>query len=861
MLQCKIIRYMVFCFYFCCVVLWALPCRAANNAEKKALSISKNHVIWEDPKHPLKFSMDKRFGINRSVNRVSIIWFNSDMPDFLSDVGSPGGIQKKPWWTSGPIGTVSAFDKFLDRLEQTQKERENELNPTEPNENKKPVANAGMDFIGISNKLITLNGAASFDPNQDFLEFMWTQTKGTPVTIRNPDSMQPWFIAPTVSEETAFTFKLTVTDPTGARDSDVVDGSIRHSDDQDPYLEILSPQNGAHVSLNGFTLYGTASDLGGISRIVVSLCLNDVIKIPGQGAIYDINTHQWHLTVDDFQLEPDTVGIVVVTAIDTDNHQSNKTIQVKIGSSVDNEPPIANAGIDQYAEIGTRITLDGSASYDPEQQRLVYGWTQTAGEIVELSQANTSKAFFTFPAGVQTESEITIGRQISESGTTSEKLATRTVAPSNDLVFRLVTNDGELDSKPDFVRISLRKENSTRPVANAGIDSTAAPGTQVNLDGSMSYDKDGNFLSYRWFQASGPKISLNSADQERAHFYAPQVSENTSYAFNLVVSDGKFESEPDQVVVLVSNSDLQLPMVSITKPANVIALSKSTTIEGFAWDNDYISQLTLSVYDKTTTYFSNQKISFNPSTNQWSFFVPENTFALTDELFIVVIAEDSSRNIEKALKIIRVEDAENRSSPVCQVTVPNQPAAPGSLVQLDASSSYDADGDPITFNWLQNSGPHVNLNLFTPSTPWFIAPESNTPLQFNVTVSDENMSSACSVSVTISDQPVDSTLPTISISQPRNHDTLMRGDLTVKGTAFDPSGIRNVAVSIYDLTRNIHTINNAAASYNADAHLWSYVIDSASLPSEGRIRLSASAFDVHENSSSAICDLMIYEEK
>lgn len=64
-----------------------------------------------------------------------------------------------------------------------------------------------------------------------------------------------------------------------------------------------------------------------------------------------------------------------------------------------NEAPIADAGPDQIGANPGTITLDGSASYDPEGDPIKYQWTQIGGPATSLAGANTAKATFSAAEG------------------------------------------------------------------------------------------------------------------------------------------------------------------------------------------------------------------------------------------------------------------------------------------------------------------------------------------------------------------------------------------------------------------------------------------------------------------------------
>jgi large repetitive protein len=89
------------------------------------------------------------------------------------------------------------------------------------------------------------------------------------------------------------------------------------------------------------------------------------------------------------------------------------------------------------------------------------------------------------------------------------------------------------------------------PVANAGPAQTVDPGTAVMLDGRGSSDPDGDALSYAWAQTAGPAVALNNADQARAGFTAPSVTEQSVLQFRLRVTDARGASAEATTAVTV----------------------------------------------------------------------------------------------------------------------------------------------------------------------------------------------------------------------------------------------------------------------------------------------------------------------
>ncbi|MCB0213463.1 MAG: DUF11 domain-containing protein, partial [Anaerolineae bacterium] len=64
--------------------------------------------------------------------------------------------------------------------------------------------------------------------------------------------------------------------------------------------------------------------------------------------------------------------------------------------------PVAEAGPSLVVPTGQTVTLDGSTSYDPDQNALIYKWTQNGGPAVNLSSSTAAKPTFQAPNSTAT---------------------------------------------------------------------------------------------------------------------------------------------------------------------------------------------------------------------------------------------------------------------------------------------------------------------------------------------------------------------------------------------------------------------------------------------------------------------------
>jgi hypothetical protein len=81
-------------------------------------------------------------------------------------------------------------------------------------------------------------------------------------------------------------------------------------------------------------------------------------------------------------------------------------------------------------------------------------------------------------------------------------------------------------------------------------------GSPVTLDGSLSYDPDGNQIIFAWTQITGPSVIISDANTPKAKFIAPNVETDKIMSFELTVTDenGLSDSGIVQITVIPSTS-------------------------------------------------------------------------------------------------------------------------------------------------------------------------------------------------------------------------------------------------------------------------------------------------------------------
>jgi hypothetical protein len=114
------------------------------------------------------------------------------------------------------------------------------------------------------------------------------------------------------------------------------------------------------------------------------------------------------------------------------------------------------------------------------------------------------------------------------------------------------------------------------PVADAGADQVGVPAGTVTLDGSASFDPDGDPITFQWDQIAGPAVSLSGRNTARATFPA---AEGQNYSFRLTVRDDKGAASLARVSVSVR----EVPRVVIQRFTATPATIRPGDASTLAW--------------------------------------------------------------------------------------------------------------------------------------------------------------------------------------------------------------------------------------------------------------------------------------
>ncbi len=465
-------------------------------------------------------------------------------------------------------------------------------------------------------KSVTVNEAETLvviatvsDPDNDRVTVEWSQISGPQLTMNNTESDSVELTLPSVTSDEEAVIQIMATDEHNLQSSQQVVVTITNVNS----IPVAIAENDEEVEINNVVTLNGSESYDEDGQIIAWLWQ---ITDPNGDAV-ELETSSDAV----IEFTPQTVGEYQIMLLVTDNDHATSSDEKTLTVSAPNLAPVAEAGENQSVVLVNVVTLNGSEYYDPEGEQLAYLWSLASpvGSNVELAQStNVSTNFTPDVAGtyqltltvtdesgltdtdsvvitvdnenlspiavISGNTEVTVGSSVSLSAANSYDPENQTLqyhwavnGPDGDelvladntlqtisfnvdyegiYVISLSVNDGELTSSLATHYVTAVTENIA-PVAMAGEDFSSQPNTEIQLDGSGSYDDDGDTLSYSWTFVSVPEGAapfIYDSTSALAYFTA---SIEGSYVVALTVSDS-FTSTTDNILITVVEESITI---------------------------------------------------------------------------------------------------------------------------------------------------------------------------------------------------------------------------------------------------------------------------------------------------------------
>ncbi len=374
-----------------------------------------------------------------------------------------------------------------------------------------------------------------------------------------------------VAADTQVTVKLTVTDSSLPKLTKTATATMKVKN----VTAVFAPSISGVGDFNeGTTKTLTAAEGGGKSPYTYKWEVTG-----GAGAVtIDGGTTGKTLKLKGKEVAADTQVTVKLTVTDSSSPKLTKTATATMKVINVLKKPVANAGKNQSVDEGETVTLDGSASKDPDGTISKYIWTSVDDPTIVLVNADSPKPTFRAP-------------RVGKAGKTLR------------FTLKVVDNDDQESDKVAQVTITVKNTKNDAPVPVIQSVESVKPGAEFFLDASDSSDPDGDdtIVSYKWTQdpwtqddGSTYKIEILEDSGKKGRFRAPAVpatSDKIQPVVILTVTDEEgATSEVRQPILVTTDETLRAPVadagedISVDVGAHVVldgSASHDSNADGF----------------------------------------------------------------------------------------------------------------------------------------------------------------------------------------------------------------------------------------------------------------------------------------
>lgn len=361
-------------------------------------------------------------------------------------------------------------------------------------------------------------------------------------------------------------------------------------------------------------------------------------KWEGKGVSSCNNSTICHLDIPN--LKPSQY-IIALTVTDNQGASTKTSIKLTVTATGKSQPPVAKAGADQTLTKGSKVTLDGSKSTDPEGKALTYKWQE--GTTVKGTKA------------ILVLDKLTVGEHI----------------------FMLTVTDDEKLTDTDDVKITVKETTVNQPpVAKAGADQTATKGSKVTLNGSQSTDPEGKALSYTWKEETTLKGT-------KAILVLDKLSVG-EHVFELTVTDDEKLTDIDSVKITVTETTANQPPTAKAGADQIVKEGEKITLNGSQSTDPEGKTLTYE-WKKGTIVKGTQAV------------LVLDKLSVGEHLFGLTVTDNGKLTNTDNVKVTVTKKTVNQP-PVAKAGA-DQTVKEEDKIILDGSQSTDPEGKTLTYKW------------------------------------------------------------------------------------------------------------------------------------------------------------------
>ncbi|HDP24151.1 MAG TPA: PASTA domain-containing protein [Deltaproteobacteria bacterium] len=247
--------------------------------------------------------------------------------------------------------------------------------------------------------------------------------------------------------------------------------------------------------------------------------------------------------------------------------------------------------------------------------------------------------------------------------------------------------------------VVITVSDNNPPVANAGTDLAAVLQGMYRLNGSRSFDVDGDPITFLWIVINEPSIGAAELEGDTSVRPFLTISEDGTYEIELVVNDGSVDSSPDTVTITTSENVRPVAHAGSDIPGakNVeVCLDGSLSSDPNGDDITYLWTIVSKPYGSLT------ELNVNDVED------PCLTPDTPGEYIVQLIVNDGSLDSEPDTVVVGVGV---NLPPVAYAGGDRNVAIDDNLdsVCLSGAGSYDPDGNELIFSWSMLSAPATSI--------------------------------------------------------------------------------------------------------------------------------------------------------